>query len=189
MRDVAHQAMGAHALGMQAHVRNMLRRFAENITAERDWCSLWEIDRHDRPAHADYRNDSDFWYNLPANFDVLDAAYRMSLWSGDQAYLRDPAFSNFYDRTVTDYVRALGARRRRGHEASAPDEPRSLARPRRQVRDLARHPRLQRGHRRLRGRASTCSRPSTPGSRPTRASRRRGATSPRRARGCGRRGN
>jgi hypothetical protein len=104
MRDVAHQATGAHALGMQAHLRNMLRRFAENVTAERDWCSLWEIDRHNRPAHADYRNDKDFWYNLPANFDVLDAAYRMFLWSGDQAYLRDPAFSNFYDRTVTDYV-------------------------------------------------------------------------------------
>ncbi len=104
MRDVAHQAMGAHALRLQAHLRNMLRRFAENVSAERDWCSLWEIDRHNRPAHADYRNDKDFWYNLPANFDVLDAAYRMFLWSGDQAYLRDPALSNFYDRTVTDYV-------------------------------------------------------------------------------------
>jgi hypothetical protein len=104
MRDVAHQAMGAHALGMQAHLRNMLRRFAENVSIERDWCSLWEIDRHNRPAHADYRNDKDFWYNLPANFDVMDAAYRMFLWSGDQAYLRDPAFSSFCDRTVIDYV-------------------------------------------------------------------------------------
>jgi hypothetical protein len=104
MRDVAHQATGAHALGMQAHLGNMLRRFAQHVTAERDWCSLWEIDRHGRPAHADYRNDRDFWYNLPANFDLLDAAWRAFLWSGDQAYLRDPVFSNFYDRTVTDYV-------------------------------------------------------------------------------------
>ncbi len=50
MRDVAHQAMGAHALGLQVHLRNMLGRFAGNITVERDWCSLWEIDRHDRPG-------------------------------------------------------------------------------------------------------------------------------------------
>jgi hypothetical protein len=128
MRDVAHQAMGAHALGLQAHVRNVLRRFAENISAERDWCSLWEIDRHNRPAHADYRNDGDFWYNLPANFDVLDAAWRMFLWSGDQTYLRDPVFANFYDRTVTDYVQrwslgvdAMMKRPRLMNRAAAPD--------------------------------------------------------------------
>ena len=52
MRDVSHQAMGGHALGLQAHIRNMLGRFAENVTDARDWCSLWEIDRHNRPAHA-----------------------------------------------------------------------------------------------------------------------------------------
>jgi hypothetical protein len=104
MRDVAHQAMGGHALGLQAHVRNMMGRFARNISDARDWCSLWEIDRHNRPAHADYRNDRDFWYNLPANFDVLDACYRMFLWSGDPAYVTDPVLLHFYDRTVTDYV-------------------------------------------------------------------------------------
>jgi hypothetical protein len=104
MRDVAHQAMGGHALGLQAYVRNMMGRFARSVSDARDWCSLWEIDRHDRPAHADYRNDSDFWYNLPANFDVLDACYRMYLWSGDPSYITDPVLLHFYDRTVTDYV-------------------------------------------------------------------------------------
>jgi hypothetical protein len=104
MRDVSHQAMGGHALGLQPHVRNMLERFAGSVSDARDWCSLWEIDRHNRPAHADYRDDRDFWYNLPANFDVLDACYRMFLWSDDPAYVTDPVFLNFYDRTVTDYV-------------------------------------------------------------------------------------
>ena len=104
MRDVAHQAMGAHALGMQRHVRNMLGRFASEISDARDWASLWEIDRHGRPAHADYRSDTDFWYNLPANFDVLDAAWRMYLWSGDRDYVSDGTFLDFYHRSVTDYV-------------------------------------------------------------------------------------
>ena len=110
MRDVSHQVLGAHALGMRMHVRNMLHRFAEQISAERDWASLWEIDRHGRPAHADYRNDHDFWYNLPANFDVLDAAWRMYQWSGDPAYINDDVFRSFYDHSVTDYVErwALG---------------------------------------------------------------------------------
>jgi hypothetical protein len=105
MRDTSHQANGAHALGLTRHNANMLRRFAENISASKDWCSYWEIDRHNRPAPADYQSDADFWYNLPANFDILDCCYRMYLWTGDSAYLNDPVFLNFYDRTVDDYVR------------------------------------------------------------------------------------
>ena len=104
MRDASHQAMGAHVLGLQEHTRNMLRKFAVNISDSKDWCSFWEINRYDKPAPVDYRNDEEFWYNLPANFDVLNACYRMYLWSHDRAYLDDPVFVEFYRRTVTDYV-------------------------------------------------------------------------------------
>jgi len=104
MRDVAHQSMGGHALGLARHNLNMLRRFAENISESRDWCSFWEIDRYNRPAPVDYKNDAEFWYNLPANFDILDCCYRMYVWTGDTTYLNDPVFLNFYDRTVSDYV-------------------------------------------------------------------------------------
>jgi hypothetical protein len=55
MRDVAHQANGAHALGLARHTRNMLRRFAEVIAESRDFCSYWEIDRYNRPAPVDYK--------------------------------------------------------------------------------------------------------------------------------------
>ena len=104
MRDVSHQAAGAQALGLSLYTHNMLRRFAENISASRDWCSYWEIDYLNRPAPVDYKNDEEFWYNLPANFDVLDTCYRMYLWTGDRTYIDDPVFLNFYRRTVTDYV-------------------------------------------------------------------------------------
>jgi hypothetical protein len=104
MRDVSHQATGAHALGLAAHTRNMLRKFAVNISASRDWCSYWEINRHDKPARVDYTNDKEFWYNLPANFDVLDACYRMYLWTHDRTYLDDSVFVAFYKHTATDYA-------------------------------------------------------------------------------------
>ena len=104
MRDTAHQADGAQALGLAKYNHNMLRRFAENISASRDWCSYWEIDRLNRPAPVDYKSDTEFWYNLPANYDVLDACYRMYLWTRDKSYIEDPVFLNFYDRTVTDYT-------------------------------------------------------------------------------------
>lgn len=104
MRDVAHQALGAHFLGLASHTKNMLHAFAENVSDSRDWCSLWEINRHGSPALQDYLNDEEFWYNLPANFDILDCCFRMYNLTGDEAYLNDPVFLNFYKRTVNDYV-------------------------------------------------------------------------------------
>lgn len=104
MRDTSHQADGAQALGLARYNHNMLRRFAENISASRDWCSYWEIDRLNRPAPVDYKSDAQFWYNLPANFDVLDACYRMYLWTRDRSYIEDPVFLNFYDHTMSDYI-------------------------------------------------------------------------------------
>ncbi|MGB8958338.1 MAG: hypothetical protein WCC00_04940, partial [Candidatus Aminicenantales bacterium] len=106
MRDVSHQATGAHVLGLAAFNRNMLGQFARGISPSRDFCSYWEIDKWARPAPVDYRNDKDFWYNLPANFDVLDACWRQYLWTGDRAYLEDPAFLEFYRLTVDDYIKA-----------------------------------------------------------------------------------
>ncbi|MFN8493750.1 MAG: hypothetical protein U0350_39475 [Caldilineaceae bacterium] len=106
MRDVAHQSTGAQVIGLAHATRNMLTKFAMHIAAARDWCTYWEIDRYDRPCPVDYRNDQAFWYNLPANFDVLHCCYRQYLWTGDRTYLDDPIFRNFYARTVDDYVRA-----------------------------------------------------------------------------------
>ncbi len=104
MRDVAHQSMGAHVLGLTQHTKNMLLKFAENISESKDWCSYWEINRDGFPAPVDYVDDVQFWYNLPANFDVLDSCYRMYLWSGDRTYLEHPVFLNFYKRSVHEYV-------------------------------------------------------------------------------------
>jgi len=104
MRDISHQVMGGHALGLARNNLNMLHRFAENIAESRDWCSYWGMTRMNKPRRVDYRDDTKFWYCLPANFDVVSACYRMFLWSGDSTYVTDPVFLNFYDRSVVDYV-------------------------------------------------------------------------------------
>ncbi len=105
MRDVSHQSTGAQFLGLGPRTLNMLRRFAANISASKKWCSWWEITKNNQPAPVDYNNDHDFWYDLPANFDVLDACYRQWLWTRDSGYL-DEVFLNYYRHTVTDYVQA-----------------------------------------------------------------------------------
>jgi hypothetical protein len=104
MRDVSHQSLGAQVLGLSSYTQNMLYHFAQNISERKDWCSYWEITRDNQPAPVDYKNDSDFWYNLPASFDVLDDCYRMFLWTRSREYVDDPVFLHFYQRTVTSYV-------------------------------------------------------------------------------------
>ncbi|WP_308636785.1 hypothetical protein [Paenibacillus silvisoli] len=104
MRDVAHMSTGAAALGLGGYTKNMLLKFAENITESKDWCSYWEITKDGLPCPDDYTSDADFWYNLPANFDVAACCYRQYLWSGDTDYLNDARFLNFYERSLNEYV-------------------------------------------------------------------------------------
>jgi hypothetical protein len=106
MRDVSHQTEAAAALGLYAANRNMLRLFADSAAKQRDWAAYWEIDGNGRPSSADYVSDTDFWFNLPANFDVLDATVRMWRWTGDDTYRNDPAFQRFFRITMSDYLKA-----------------------------------------------------------------------------------
>ncbi|QEM08859.1 hypothetical protein DEO27_002085 [Mucilaginibacter rubeus] len=104
MRDVSHQCIGAEVLGLSRENINMFNLFAGNISQSKDWCSYWEINKWNKPAPDDYRNDKEFWYNLPANFDVLNASWRMYLWTGNRHYIDAPAFVNFQQRSVNEYI-------------------------------------------------------------------------------------
>jgi len=106
MRDVSHQAIGGAILGLDAENKNMLTLFARNISASKDWCSYWEMNKSGRPAPEDYRSDKEFWYNLDANFDVLSASWRLAAWTGDSSYVSAPAFRKFGEASVGAYVRS-----------------------------------------------------------------------------------
>jgi hypothetical protein len=104
MRDVSHQTEGAAALGLFAANHNMLSQFAASATASREWAAFWEIDGDGKPSTFDYVSDEDFWFNLPGNFDVLDAAVRMWRWTGDDTYRDDPQFQRFFRTTLSEYI-------------------------------------------------------------------------------------
>jgi hypothetical protein len=105
MRDVSHQLVGAQMLGLAGINKNLLTKFVVAIAESRDWCGYWEIDKWNRPAPVDYQNDQDFWYNLPANFDLIDACLRAYQWTGDATYLKDPVYVNFYEKSLNEYVK------------------------------------------------------------------------------------
>lgn len=104
MRDVSHQSVGAQILGLSKHNKNMFTHFVENISENRDYCSFWEINRYNLPAPADYASDTEFWYNLNANFDVLQACLKLYEWTGDRDYLSGDKFSRFYSLSLNEYI-------------------------------------------------------------------------------------
>lgn len=104
MRDVSHQSVGAQILGLVPHNKNMFTLFVNNISEPKDWCSYWEINRYNKPAPADYLNDKEFWYNLNANFDVMQACLKLYRWTGDADYVKGDNFLHFFDRSVNEYI-------------------------------------------------------------------------------------
>lgn len=104
MRDVFHQSMGAHFLGLQHITKNMLNKFVENISSSRDWCTYWEINLNNEPCKVDYTNDDDFWYNLPANFELINCCYNQYLWTGNLDYINGESYLYFYNKTLNDYI-------------------------------------------------------------------------------------
>ncbi|NLR61659.1 hypothetical protein HGH93_26390 [Chitinophaga polysaccharea] len=105
MRDIAHQTIGATIYGLDKENKNMIGAFARHISAKKDWCTYWEINRYGKPAPEDYRNDTAFWYNLNANFDILTACWKLYQWTGDTSYITDPVLTNFFDKTTKEYIR------------------------------------------------------------------------------------
>lgn len=105
VRDLAHQSSGAYMLGLKDHTKNMLHKFAQHISEARDWCTYWEMNRYNQPTPVDYTDDSDFWYNLPANFDFLYCCFREYLRTGDEDYVSHPDFVHFYEKTINDYIK------------------------------------------------------------------------------------
>lgn len=104
MRDYSHQSVGAHCLGLIEHNRNMMRAFTDGVSESKDWCTFWEITSEGKPTPVDYSSDSDFWYNLPSNFDIMDTASRLYDLTGDSSYLLSPSSVNFFTTTLEKYI-------------------------------------------------------------------------------------
>lgn len=105
MRDVSHQSIAAEILGLSEANKNMMNIFVKNISKSKDWCSYWEVNKLGKPAVEDYRNDTAFWYNLNANFDILAASWKLYLWTGDETYIQSQEFRNFHQKSTDEFIK------------------------------------------------------------------------------------
>jgi hypothetical protein len=103
-RDVAHQVLGGHLLGLDAENAAMLRRFAASATEPRGFYPLWAFGFDGRIAEIDYRDDTDFVRETPAAFEIAEKSIEQYLWTGDERYVSDPVFLAYYDNLVRRFV-------------------------------------------------------------------------------------
>lgn len=103
-RDFCHQIVGAHLLGMEEENFTMLKAFAASADEEKKWFPLWAINFDGSPFLLDYRGDDDFVREVPATFELVEKAYELYLWTGDERYIQDETAWNYYTKAVTDFV-------------------------------------------------------------------------------------
>lgn len=103
-RDFCHQLIGAHLLGLEEENFTMLKAFAASADENKKWFPLWAINFDGSPFLLDYRGDDDFVREVPAAFELVEKAYQLFLWTGNESYIKDEVLWNFYTKIVTDFI-------------------------------------------------------------------------------------
>lgn len=103
-RDFVHQTVGAHAIGLDTENYTMFKKFAEWSSESRKWYTLWAFNFDGSAYTVDYKSDTNFVREVPAQFELVEKAYRQYLWTGDSRYIEDPGLWNFYTKVLTDFI-------------------------------------------------------------------------------------
>jgi hypothetical protein len=103
-RDFCHQLIGAHLLGLQEENFTMLKAFAASADAGKKWFPLWAINFNGAPFLLDYRGNDNFVREVPATFELVEKAYELYLWTGDERYLKDEVIWQYCSKAVTDFI-------------------------------------------------------------------------------------
>lgn len=103
-RDYCHQLIGAHLLGLTTENFVMMKAFATSADANKKWYPLWAINFDGSPFVLDYRGDDDFVREVPAVFELVEKAYNLYQWTGDDRYLKEEVLWNYFTKAVTDFV-------------------------------------------------------------------------------------
>lgn len=103
-RDFVHQAVGGQIVGLWNENWNMFHTFADFASESRKWYTGWAFNFDGSIYTLDYYNDNSFVREVPAQFELVEKAYKQYLWSGDRRYIEDETMWNFYTKVMTDFV-------------------------------------------------------------------------------------
>ncbi len=104
LRDVAHQALGAHFLELDQENYSMLHTFAESSTFGRKYYPLWAFEFDGSIYYLDYHNDTNFVREVPQAFEITKTAYELYRWTGDENYISDTVMVDHYTHAVNGFM-------------------------------------------------------------------------------------
>ena len=103
-RDYVHSVYGAEFMGLREECYHMMKAFAESAWKSRNYYAIWAINFDGKTPHrGDYFNEDRFVREIPAQFELVESAYRQYLWTGDERYISDEMFE-FYTHIMVDFV-------------------------------------------------------------------------------------
>lgn len=103
-RDFCHQATGGQLGGLREENFSMFKTFAQAATEERKYYTLWAFNFDGSNYLVDYKSDSNFVREVPAQFELVQRAYEQYQWTGDERYINDEDLFNFYTNVMTKFV-------------------------------------------------------------------------------------
>lgn len=103
-RDVAHQLLGGHLLGLDRENLTMMRHFAASSTPARRYYPLWAFMFDGTPAEIDYHDDDDFVRETPVPYELVEKALEQYRWTGDARWVTDPDLAAFRSNVIRKFA-------------------------------------------------------------------------------------
>ena len=105
-RDFSHMSTAAAIAGLWEENLTMFKTVAKNITESRGYWSPFGFNFDGSPCTSSFYSEETFLRELPADFETIEKAYQTYLWTGDDTYINDESFLNWYKNKLTTFVEA-----------------------------------------------------------------------------------
>ena len=110
IRDACHQSEGAALLGLNNETLTMWKAFAKLQTPARGYFTIWDVNFSGGIylcGGGDYKSDTAFVRMIPGMPELVEKAYTLYRWSGDESWIRDAALTDFYESTMSQCIKSL----------------------------------------------------------------------------------
>lgn len=107
IRDFVHQIDGACLLGLEEELFQMYYTFASNAGEETGYFAPWAFNFDHSLYYLDTPNFKSFVRELTAQFELVEKAYDLYLWTGDERYVRDEVILTFLTNVLTKLTDSL----------------------------------------------------------------------------------
>lgn len=104
IRDFVHQAIGAHLVGYDEENFNMFYTFVSHANEQTGWFAPWAFNFDGSIYYMDTPNTSEFVREITAQFELVETAYSLYLWTGDERYIRDETIFKYIEKIMTEFI-------------------------------------------------------------------------------------